>query len=197
MAGSQGARTVAADSPGVRLTSPGLLRAKRAPRRQSASRLTAGERFSVAARCGPLQPAEGESLVQALLQSLGGKSWEEIHPSLVSTQASTRVLIMLRYLLPAIPSGELGGFLISSDKELIVQFRAIEVAAIRRLARQLEALRTPFTMTVTFNPRRSGTLRASWDLGLDQESVAILGELPPDSAGRRRLLSQMEELLAR
>ena len=135
--------------------------------------------------------------MQALLLSSQGTAWEDVHRSLVSSQASTRVHIILRHLLPAIPTGGLEGFLVSADHQLTVRLQAVEVAAVRRLARQLEALRTPFTMTVDFNDRRSGALRASWDLGLDQASVAILGDLAPDATGRRRLLAQMEELLAR
>lgn len=196
MAISQGVRTPRVGPQGGWPAQPGP-QSRRAGDWPRASGTAAPERINVTARFGPLQPAEGESLVQALLLSSQGTAWEDIHRSLVSSQASTRVHIMLRYLLPAIPTGGLEGFLVSSDKELTVQFHAIEVAAIRRLARQLEALRTPFTMTVSFNDRRSGTLRASWELGLDQASIAILGELPPDSAGCRRLLSQMEELLAR
>jgi hypothetical protein len=135
--------------------------------------------------------------MQALLESRQGKSWEEIHRRLVSTQASTRVHIVLRYLLPAILLGGLESFLRSADQVLDVQFQATGVAALRHLVRQMEALRTPFTITVSFSDRRSGTLRASWDLGLDQASIVIVGELPADAAAHRRLLSQMEELLAR
>jgi hypothetical protein len=195
MAVRQGARTPAVDLRGAELTS-------QAPRprgesgRQSAS-MPAGDGISVVARLGPFQPTELGSLMQALLESRQGKSWGEIHRGLVSTQASSRVHIVLRYLLPAILLGGLESFLRSADQVLDVQFEATEVAAIRRLVRQLEALRTPFTITVSFSDRRSGTLRASWDLGLDQASIAIVGELPGDAAGRRRLLSQMEELLAR
>ena len=195
MAVSQGVRTPAVDLRGAELTS-------QAPQprgesgRQSAS-IPAGDGVSVVARLGPFQLAELESLMQALLESRQGKSWGEIHRRLVSTQASTRVHIVLRYLLPAILLGGLESFLRSADQVLDLQFQATGVASIRHLVRQMEALRTPFTITVSFSDRRSGTLRASWDLGLDQASIAIVGELPATAAAHRRLLSQMEELLAR
>ena len=157
------------------------------------------------AHLGPFQPAELDSLMQGLLESLmqallecrRGKSWGEIRRRLVSSQASTRVHILLRYLLPAILLGGLESFLRSADQVLDVQFHATGVASIRRLVRQMEALRTPFTITVSFSALNSAALRASWDPGFDQALIAIVGELPADAAAHRRLLSQMEELLAR
>ena len=147
MATTQEVRAPRVDSQGPLPAGPGL-KSKRAGDRPQTNVAAASEGISVTAPCGPLHPAEGDSLMQALLLSSQGTAWEPIHRSLVSSQAST------------------------------------------------EALRTPFTMTVDFNEPLSGALRASWDLGLDQASVAILGELPPDVAGRRRLFAQMEELLA-
>ncbi len=149
------------------------------------------------AHLGPVQPAELDFLRQGLQESRQGSSWGEIHRQLVSTQASTRVLILLRHLLPAILPGGLESFLRSADQALEVQFQATGVAAIRRLVRQMEALRTPFTITVSCSDLSSTALRASWDPGFDQALIAMVGELPADTGARRQLLSQMEELLAR
>ncbi len=135
--------------------------------------------------------------MQGLLESRQGSCWDEIHRHLVSTQASARVHLVLRYLLPAILPGGLESFLRSADQVLDVQFQATGVASIRHLVRQMEALRTPFTITVSCSDLRSAALRASWDPGFDQALIAIVGELPADAGARRRLLSQMEELLAR
>jgi len=195
MAVSQGARIPAVDLRGAELTSQAPP-SRGESGRQSAS-IPGGDGVSVVASLGPFQLAELESLMRALLECRQGKSWGEIRRRLVSSQASTRVHILLRYLLPAILLGGLESFMRSADQVLDVQFQATGVAAIRHLVRQMEALRTPFTITVSFSDRRSGTLRASWDLGLDQASIAIVGELPATAAAHRRLLSQMEELLAR
>ncbi len=195
MAVSQGARTAAVDVRGAELTSQAPP-PRGASGRQSTS-IPAGDGVSVVASLGPFQLAELESLTQALLECRQGKAGGEIRRRLVSTQASTRVHILLRYLLPAILLGGLESFLRSADQVLEVQFQATGLAAIRRLVRQMEALRTPFTITVSCSDLSSAALRASWDPGFDQALIAIVGELPPDAGARRQLLSQMEELLAR
>ncbi len=157
----------------------------------------AGDGRGVVARLGPVQPAELDSLMQGLLESRQGSCWDEIHRHLVSAQASTRVHILLRYLLPAIVLGGLESFLRSADQVLDVQVHATGLASIRRLVRQMEALRTSFTVTVSFSDLNSAAMRASWYPGFDEALIAIVGELPADAGARRRLLSQMEKLLAR
>jgi|GEM_PF-5456993 len=195
MAVGQGAGAPAVNLRGAELTS-------QAPQprgesgRQTAS-IPAGDGVSVVARFGPFQLAELESLMQVLLESRQGSSWGEIHRRLVSTQASTRVHILLRYLLAAVLPGGLESFRQTGEEVLEVRFRATGVPAIRSLVRQVEALRTAFTIRVSLDDGLSGALLASWAPGFDEALIAIVGELPADAAAHRRLLSQMEELLAR
>ncbi len=195
MAVSQGVRTPAVDLRGAKLTSQAP-QPRGESERQSAGP-PVGDGVGVLARLGPFQLAELESLMQALLESRQGKSWDEIHRRLVSTQASTRVHIVLRSLLPAILPGGMESFLRSADQVLDVKFQATAVPSIRQLVRQMEALRTPFTITVSFSDLSSAALRASWDPGFDQALVTIVNKPPADAAAHRRLLSLMEELLAR
>ncbi len=195
MAVSQGARAPAVDLQGAEMTSQAPP-SRGESGKQSAS-IPVGDGVSVVASLGPFQLAELESLMRALLECRQGKSWGEIRRRLVSTQASTRVHILLRYLLPAILPGGLESFLRSADQILDVQFQATGVAAIRPLVRQMEALRTPFTITISFRDLGSGTLRTSWGPGFDQALVTIVGEARAADDAHRRLLSHMEELLAR
>jgi hypothetical protein len=104
--------------------------------------------------------------------------------------------MILRLLLHAISPGGLDELVTTPGHELTLQFQTEDLRAVGQLARQLEALSTPFIISISANDRDSGAVRASWDLGFDRASVALVGDVPTERGWRRRLLAQMEDLLA-
>ena len=134
--------------------------------------------------------------MRALLQISERCRWPEIHCGLLNANGSTRVHMILRMLLHAISPGGLDGMVTTPGHELNLQFQTRELGAVGQLARQLEALSTPFSISISANHHDSGAVRASWDLGLDRASVALVGDVPAERGWRRRLLAQMEDLLA-
>lgn len=154
------------------------------------------ERINVTVRCGPLEPSEQEVLLGTLRQFAGDSTWPDIHYGPLTARGSARVHVILSYLLPAISPGGLDGLVATPSHELRLQLEAAQLGPVGQLARQLEALRTPFSIAIHANDSDSGAVRASWELGLDQPSVALLGDVPTDPGWRHRLLSQMEDLLA-
>ncbi len=165
-------------------------------RRPSDDATAARERTRVTVRCAPMEPSEREVLLRALLQFSEGCAWPEIHCGLLKAHGSTRVHMILRLLLHAIFPGGLDGLVTTPGHELTLQFQTEDLRAVGQLARQLEALSTPFCISIRANDRDSGAVRASWGLGLDRASVTIVGDVSTDRGWRRRLLSQMEDLLA-
>jgi hypothetical protein len=130
-------------------------------------------------------------LLAALRLFSVGSKWSEILQELLAAHGSTRVLIILRSLLPATSPAGLERFELMPNGELKLQLEVADLGAVGRWMRQLEQLRTPFRVTISADAR-PGTIRASWDLGLDQPAIALLGGLSQDPEHRRILLSLME-----
>lgn len=155
------------------------------------------ERIVVSARCGPVEPTELQALLWALAQLLQGMGPEEIRQGLLGSHASTRAHMILRHLLPAISKGGLESCGPAPTGELALRFIAGGIVAVRTWVRDLEALRTPFRVTIGFGHRSSGALMVSWAFGFDTAAVGIVGDMPGQTRERRRPLSRMRESLAR
>jgi hypothetical protein len=169
----------------------GVATASQVRPRGRASAARTRDRIRATLRCGPLQPTEQELLLAALRLFSVGSKWSEILQELLAAHGSTRVLIILRSLLPATSPAGLERFELMPNGELKLQLEVADLGAVGRWMRQLEQLRTPFRVTISADAR-PGTIRASWDLGLDQPAIALLGGLSQDPEHRRILLSLME-----
>lgn len=152
--------------------------------------------FHVRFRFGPLEQVEHEVLMGPLLRISEGDTWSEIHAWLLEAKASSRVHLIARRLLEAIPTLGLKGVVATPNHEVALELGVSRLDGLGRLAGDLQHLQTPYRITIGADPHYSGAVQASWNLGLDGPSVALRGQLPGDPKWRQRLLTEMSTLLA-
>ncbi|MGH7641992.1 MAG: hypothetical protein ACRENX_03100 [Candidatus Dormibacteria bacterium] len=142
-----------------------------------------------------MEQLEQEVLMGALLRISEGGAWSEIHAWLLETHTSSRVHMIAKRLLEASSAVGLKGVVATPSHEVALELGVCRLGGLGRLVRGLQQLQTPYRITIGANSHDSGSVQASWNLGLDEPSVALRGEAPGDPKWRQRLLAEMSTLL--